>query len=154
MNDILYMTAKFTLDTNILVYAIDKDAGERHKKSLLLVDRAVEYDVVLTLQSLGEFFYAVTRKGKMSVKAASEQVTDWKLLFPIVAAKADTLSVAIQGVMRHKLAFWDALLWATAKEYSVTHLLSEDFHSGHEIGGIQFVSPFASDNPFDDIPSP
>ena len=36
------MTVKrrFSLDTNILVYAVDGDAGERHERSRKLVERA------------------------------------------------------------------------------------------------------------------
>ena len=43
---------RFTLDTNLLVYAIDRDAGERHQQAVAIVDRAVELDCVLTLQVL------------------------------------------------------------------------------------------------------
>jgi hypothetical protein len=31
---------RFTLDTNVLVYAVDKDAGDRHRIALDLVRRA------------------------------------------------------------------------------------------------------------------
>ena len=59
------MTAKarFSLDTNILVYAVDRDGGERHCRSVELVGRAARRDCVMTLQALAEFFHATTRGG-------------------------------------------------------------------------------------------
>lgn len=50
---------RFTLDTNLLVYTVDCDAGERHQQAITIVDRAVEQDCVLTLQVLAELFHAV-----------------------------------------------------------------------------------------------
>ncbi|MBW2196188.1 MAG: hypothetical protein JRF37_11825 [Deltaproteobacteria bacterium] len=42
---------RFTLDTNILFYAMDKDAGSRHKLAMEIVDRASLSDCVIILQS-------------------------------------------------------------------------------------------------------
>jgi predicted nucleic acid-binding protein len=55
-------TERFSLDTNILVYAADLAAGERHERALEILDRAVRRDCVLTLQALAEFFHVTTRK--------------------------------------------------------------------------------------------
>jgi predicted nucleic acid-binding protein len=77
---------RLTLDTNILVYAMDKDAGGRHDVALEIVDRAVSSDCVLTLQSVCEFYAAVTGKGKMPQREAEAQIRDWLELFPMVSA--------------------------------------------------------------------
>ena len=50
--------ARFTLDTNLLVYSIDNVAGARHRLAREIVDRAVECECWLTLQALGEFYVA------------------------------------------------------------------------------------------------
>ena len=42
----------FPLDTNVLFYAMDRDAGKRHKLAMKIVDRASVFDCVLILQSL------------------------------------------------------------------------------------------------------
>ena len=52
---------RFSLDTNILVYAVDRDAGERHDRSRTLLGRAARRDGVLTVQALAEFFHARTQ---------------------------------------------------------------------------------------------
>ena len=50
---------RFTLDANLLVYAVDRDAGDRRQQAIAIVDRAVDQDCVLTLQGLTELFYTV-----------------------------------------------------------------------------------------------
>ncbi len=88
---------RLTLDTNILVYAMDRDAGARHDLALEIVDRAVASDCVLTLQSLCEFYAAVTGKGKMPHREAEAQVRDWLELFPVVSATPKSLTKALKA---------------------------------------------------------
>lgn len=134
---------RISLDTNILVYAVDRDAGARHTQALEFVDGAVERDCVLTLQALCEFVAAVTSKGKMPLEDAAAQVRDWQLLFPTVAAKPSALPQAIAAVRDHSLSFWDALLWATARDAGVSVLFTEDLQDGRELGGVRFCNPFS-----------
>ena len=56
---------RISLDTNILVYAMDRDAGERHLLAMDVLDQAVGSDCILTTQALGEIFHVVTRKNGM-----------------------------------------------------------------------------------------
>ncbi len=137
---------RFTLDTNILVYAMDRDAGGRHDLALQIVSRSVDSDCVLTLQSLCEFYTAVTGKGKMPQKEAEAQIHDWLELFPVVSATPKSLAKALRAVKEHSISFWDAMLWAVANEAGVTLLLSEDFQHARVLEGIQFFNPFASND--------
>jgi predicted nucleic acid-binding protein len=138
---------RFTLDTNILVYAMDRDAGGRHYLALEIVNRSVSFDCVLTLQSLCEFFSAVTGKGKMPQEEAEAQIHDWLELFPVVSATPKSLIKALKAVKEHSFSFWDAMLWAAADEAGVTLLLSEDFQHARVLEGIQFCNPFVLDDP-------
>ena len=82
------MTVKgrFSLDTNILVYAVDRDAGERHERSRDLLGRAARRDCVLTVQALAEFFHAMTRKNLLEPGRASAFVRDWLDVFHVTSA--------------------------------------------------------------------
>ncbi|MDM8563994.1 hypothetical protein QUF54_11640 [Candidatus Marithioploca araucensis] len=40
---------RYTLDTNILIYAIDNKTGEKHQKAIDIVDKAIFQDCILTL---------------------------------------------------------------------------------------------------------
>ena len=143
------MSAKrISLDANILFYAIDSDAGERHHLAQEVVARAArELDCVLTLQALCEFVAAATRKGKLSIAQAAEQVADWQILFPVVSTRPESLHRALQAVEQHNLSFWDALLWAVAREAGVQLLLSEDFQHQRVLDGVQFWNPFLTPPP-------
>lgn len=138
-----FMSAELiTLDTNILVYVVDRAALDKHRKACRIIDVALGLDCVLTLQALCEFYFAVTRKGGLSPAVAHEQVQAWQSLFPVIAAKPATLVRALQAVESRAIAFWDAMLWATAREAGVTVLLSEDFQDGQVIDGVRIVNPF------------
>ncbi len=130
-----------TLDTNLLVYAVDTSAKDKHVKAQKLVELALKSDCVLTLQALSEFYFAVTRKGKLPAAAAKAQVEAWQDLFPVVVAKPSTLNRAITATVSQQIGFWDALLWATAREAGVTLLLSEDFSGGSLLDGVRVVNP-------------
>ena len=115
-------------------------------RAVELTRRAVAGDCILSIQSLAEFYYTVTRKGLMTPDAAGGFIDEWRGVFPVCSASGDDLAEAIKAVRRHRLSFWDAMLWATAREAGCKILLSEDFQDGREIGGMRFVNPFLAAN--------
>ena len=145
---------RLTLDTNILFYAMDRDAEKRHKLAMEIVDRSSVFDCVLTLQSLCEFYAVVTGKGKMPFNEAEAQIRDWMQLFPVVSATSKSLTKAIKAVNSHSISFWDAMLWAVAREAGVTLLLSEDFQHDRVLDGILFCNPFELEHPINYIFNP
>jgi predicted nucleic acid-binding protein len=137
------MSAKrVALDTNILVYSVDLDAGKKHDQAIELFTQLTPANCLLSLQSLCEFYAAVTRKKLMPAADAMAQVDDWQQLYPVVSAKAATLTHAFEAVKRYQLSFWDALLWATIREAGITTLLSEDFQHEQQIDGVRIINPF------------
>ena len=137
--------ARFSLDTNILVYAVDRDSGERHRRSVELVGRAARRDCVLTLQALAEFFHATTRKALLTPSHAGDFVRDWLEVFEVAAANESALVDAMNAVDEHRLSFWDALLWATARQAGCSAVVTEDMQHGRRLGGVAFIDPFAAD---------
>lgn len=137
---------KVTFDSNILVYAADREAGEKHATAIGLTDRAMAADCVLMLQSLAEFFYVITRKGKRTPADAKGFVEDWQAVFPVFAADEGCLADAMGAVGEHGLPFWDAMIWAAAKSAGCRLLFTEDFQDGRALGGVTFVNPFAERN--------
>ena len=137
---------KFTLDSNILVYAVDSNSGDQHRVAAGLIARAAQCDCILTLQCLAEFFNVATRKAGLSIANAEVVVNRWRAVFPVYPAGESALVEAIDTVKRHSLSFWDAMLWATARQARCRLLLTEDMHDGQTIGGVTFVNPFLSKN--------
>jgi predicted nucleic acid-binding protein len=139
---------RVTLDSNILFYTIDADAGERQERAREVVRQMARGDCFLSLQTLSEFFASTTRKGKLTAEEASAHVEDWQTLFPIVAATPGSLRLAMRAVQQHNLSFWDAMQWAVAKQAGATLLLSEDLQHDRELEGVRFRNPFLVDDPF------
>lgn len=137
---------RFTLDTNVLVYAVDVAAGTRRQTALDLLRRATQADCVLTLQCLGEFFHTVTRKGKLPLDEAATFLNEWRAVLPVHAADEETLANAVDLVKRHSVSFWDAMLWTTARQAGCRLLLSEDLQDGQTLRGVTCVNPFAPHN--------
>ena len=135
---------RFTFDTNILVYAIDSQAGERHRMALDLVRRSSGRDCVVTLQALAELFRALTGKHRISPVDAAGIVQDWRDAVPVFAADEMCLTDAIDAVVAHSWSFWDAMIWATAKRAGCRLLLSEDGQDGRTFGGVTIVNPFVT----------
>ena len=130
-----------TLDTNILIYSVDEKAGHKHDVAKAIVTASANGDGILTLQVLGEFFYATTRKGILPPSLAFDYVEDWRTVFEIIAADEEVLSTAMRFVIDHHLSFWDAVLCATTSSAGCVVLYSEDMQYGRALGGVEIVNP-------------
>ena len=142
-------TERFSLDANLLFYAIDDNDPARHERAVELIElAAMHHDCIMALQAYCEFFSAVTRKRGMPLAEAEAQIADWQTLFTTVYPKPNSLGQAISAVSRHNLSFWGAMLWSVVKDAGATVLLTEDFQSGRELGGVHFRNPFTVEDPF------
>jgi len=101
---------------------------------------------VLTVQALGEFFFAATRKRLLARPVAAAQVRRWMTVFPSPAAASATAVVAaMDAATEGRFSYWDALLLATAAEAGCAAAISEDMADGAALGSIRVVPAFAGD---------
>ena len=136
---------RVTLDSNILIYALF--GGDRRQgRAVELIERASRADCVQTLQSYGECFRVLVHKHGLDARTAAAQIGRLRELFPICAATPDRLDAAMEAVARHRLSFWDAMLWATAKAAGCRLILSEDGADGRDLEGVVQVNPFEPSN--------
>jgi predicted nucleic acid-binding protein len=136
-----------SVDTNLLVYAVDAKAGLRHDRAENLIDRVVESGRgVLILQTLAEFYSVAVRKLGTNPATARGLVNDLRAVLKVHAADESALDRAMIGVEGHRLSFWDAMLWATAEQAGVRYMLTEDFQDRRRLGGVTFINPFNSAN--------
>ena len=98
------------------------------------------------LQTLTEFSSVATRKAGIAVDAVQRIVQAWCAVLPIQAADESDLFTALEAVRAHRLAFWDAILWASAQRAGVRHMLTEDFQDGFVLQDITFINPFIREN--------
>jgi predicted nucleic acid-binding protein len=134
---------RLTLDTNILVYAVDRQAGARHALASRIIDHAVNADCWLTLQSISEFYASVTRKRLVSTAGARDQALDWLVMFNTVAASPGAVRTAVGIAVSGRASYWDALLVVTAAEAGCTAILTEDLANHGSLAGVRIINPFA-----------
>jgi predicted nucleic acid-binding protein len=97
------MSDKILVDTNILVYAYDADAGEKRSKAEAAIDSLWDqFNGVLATQVLAEFFITITRKVKhtLPLSEARKIVEDYHAAWDVFATTPDTVLLAIDGVER------------------------------------------------------
>jgi len=142
---------RYTIDTNVLFYAVDRSAGAKHDLAVEIVNRSVDRACVLTVQALAEFVASVTRKGRVSKADAVFQASGWLALFPVAAASPTALASALRAYDQGRLGIWDALLLATAREAGCAIALSEDMHDGGKLLGVAVRNPFGVGGLPDDL---
>ncbi len=130
------------LDTNILVYAVDAGAGERHEVAARVLDLVLERGGMIPLQVLAEFANVGRRKLDCSAAEIDAYITSWVPLVRVERYAEADLGVALRASEAHQLQFWDALIWAVCDRFGVATLVSEDFQNGRTLGRVTFLSPF------------
>lgn len=131
------------VDTNILIYAFDRSAGEKHREAVELVTRLwMERRGWISLQVMQEFYVAATRKLKLPPDQATLQVRRlrlWRVHRPL----AEDVVEAIELHQRHVVSFWDALILRSAQASQCSILWSEDLSDGQQWGNLEVRNPFA-----------
>ena len=136
-----------SFDTNILVYATARTASLKTSRSRDVIYRGMHAgSAVLLLQTLAEFSNVTIRKVGIPVDGVRTTIDAWRAVLPVQAAEDGDLLAALAAVKGSRLAFWDAMLWATAHRVGVRHQLTEDFQDGFPLDGVRFVNPFESVN--------
>lgn len=132
------------IDTNILVYAYDSSAGEKHTSARELVKNLwIDKTGCLSTQVLQEFYVTVTRKiaEPITPQQAGRIIgayQAWPVYSPTIA---DILhSITIQQEML--LSFWDAMIINAATNLNASVLWTEDLNHGQSYGSITARRPW------------
>ena len=139
------MTEIVFVDSNILLYAHDRDAGEKRRIAQGILARlAVERRGAMSMQVLQEFYANATRKltPKLPKHEARDTVEDFKHW--CVETTPEEILHAFEIEDKTHLNFWDALIVAAAKKVGAERILSEDWNHGQRIEGIRIENPFLS----------
>ena len=138
------MAIRFTLDTNILVYAADSREPARQLASIEILARAARRDCALVPQALAEFFHAATRKRIMTRPDAAREVLAWMTVFPLTPGPAaPALRTALAEADSGRFQFFAALLVATARDGGCKAVITEDMAAGALLDGVAIVGAFA-----------
>lgn len=130
------------VDTNVILYACDASAVQKHDLSVGLLARlAANKSGVLSIQVLMELYSNATRKFRMSsdeAEAVLDDFADWRLHRPDYASIIE----AVQLQRRYKLAWYDAMILNSAIESDCSILWTEDFSDGQRFGDLVIRNPY------------
>lgn len=135
---------RVALDTNVMAYAEGIDEPEMQDRAVALVLRLPVPDVLVPVQTLGELFNVLVRKGRRSRADAREAVLKWRDHFSVIETSSAVLLTATDLATDHKLPIWDAVILSAAAHADCRLLLSEDFQDGFTWGGVTVTNPFAA----------
>jgi len=133
------------VDTNVLVYAHDTEAGDRHHRAADIVAELWGTRAgLLSVQVLQEFYVNVTRKipeplPTATARAVVRNYTLWQTesILPEDVPRASEIEE------ENRISFWDALIVTAAVKGGASRILSEDLNPGQVIAGVRIENPFS-----------
>jgi predicted nucleic acid-binding protein len=137
------MSASSFVDTNILVYAHDRGAGEKHDLARELVERLwLGRSGAISTQVLQELYVNVRRKAAAPISSEEAQrlISDY-LAWEVVINDGASILRAIDLESRYDISFWDALIVQSAEQAGASILYSEDLSHGQVYGAVEVVDP-------------
>jgi predicted nucleic acid-binding protein len=140
------MSARFFVDTNLLVYSRDASEPEKQARAALWMEALWERgNGRVSAQVLHEFYVTVTRKldPGMSTERARAEVRDLSTWNPVPVDET-LLERAWAVESRFGFSFWDALIVAAAEVAECDYLLTEDLQADQQLDTLTVVDPFAT----------
>jgi len=138
------MSDRTFVDTNILVYAHDVDAGKKHKIAGAIVTELWESQTgVLSTQVLQELYVTLTRKIPSPLnKAQVRRFLNNYLAWDVAVNDGSTILQASEIEEAYRISFWDAMIVSAAYSKNAAIILTEDLNEGQQVEGIKIVNPF------------
>ena len=131
------------VDTNILLYAISRDAAEQDKAECARTVLAGR-DLALSAQVLQEFYVQATRASRpdaISHDQAVRLIESFRR-FPVQDITSAVVMAALDNRHRYQLSYWDAAIIEASRAMGCTEVLSEDLGDGQDYAGVRVVNPF------------
>lgn len=130
------------VDTNVLLYGISRDPGERRKAERaneILTDR----ELCLSVQVLQEFYVQATRATRpdaLTHGQAAELVESF-MRFRVAEVTTGVMLSALETRERFGISYWDAAIVEAARALECETVLSEDLSDGQDYGGVRVENP-------------
>lgn len=137
------MAARSFVDTNVLIYAEASDAPIKQRAALALLKQLYEStDGVLSTQVLQEYCNVALKKLRLPAQHLRAQL-DLYEQFEVVQVTPAVIRVGLDLHQTRSVAFYDALIIASAQLAGCSVLFSEDLNAGETMAGVRIVNPFA-----------
>lgn len=133
---------RFTLDTNILIYAVDAREGRKRERAVRIIEAAAGLDCPLALQAVSEFYAVASGKLKLDPKDAAARAAQLIAGFDTFGYSVHAVRAALYEAPKGRFSYWDSVLLAAAAEAGCTTIFSEDMADGARFGSIAVANPF------------
>ena len=134
--------SKIFIDTNILVYTLDKRDKVKQKKAREILKKIVEvHQPVLSTQIIKEFYVVSVSKLKADHLMVKNIIHNFKNM-EIVNNDLDLIEQAIDISIISRISFWDSLVVAAAEKSKCDFIISEDLNAGQTYRGVMVINPF------------
>jgi predicted nucleic acid-binding protein len=131
------------LDTNVLVYAHQRDDLRKQQVARGLLRQAVAGKFVISSQVLSEF--STILLDKASPRATPEaviEILDGLSPIKLVSPDNDLIRRAIEAHASYGLHFYDGMIIAAAERAGCERIWSEDLNAGQKYFGVTVANPF------------
>jgi predicted nucleic acid-binding protein len=137
------MAARSFIDTNVLIYAEASDAPAKQRAALALLKQLFESTSgVLSTQVLQEYCNVALKRLKLPAQHIRAQL-DLYEQFEVVQVTPAVIRAGLDLHQTRSVAFYDALIVASAQLAGCSVLFSEDMHAGETMAGVRIINPFA-----------
>lgn len=131
------------IDSNVFVYALDKNASAKQKKARRIVENAFAAHAPYRISSqvLAEFSSVAIRKLGMAAPLLLSLISEMGKISHVAVDNAlVSRAVEIQGI--YGIQYYDAQIVAAAERSGCDSILTEDLNDGQMYCGIMAVNPF------------
>ncbi len=141
------MTARFFVDTNVLLYAASNAPADQAKRQAARVLLA-RPDIGFSAQVLQEFYAAaVAKKALQMTHDEGVAVLQSLAACPVWPITRSLVFAAIDARQRFGISYWDAAILTAARQMGCHTVYSEDLNDGQNYDGVTVVNPFKSATP-------
>lgn len=139
--------SKVFIDTNILVYCLDKFDLKKQENSRNLL-RSLTNDVkgVISTQIMQEFFVTATNKLGADPLLIKDILRSFEQ-FEVVGVDPEMIYNAIDCSIINRISFWDSLIVVSAESSHCNTLWTEDLNDGQIIRGVRIENPLRNKQP-------
>jgi predicted nucleic acid-binding protein len=133
------------LDSNIILYSIDKSSEAKQRTARRLVADALENKAsLISFQVVQETLNIAQRKFEVPITYEDTQNLLRTVLIPLmrVLPSESLYSEALRIKDRYQFSFYDSLIVSAALSQKCTQLYTEGMQNGQVIEGLTIVNPF------------
>jgi predicted nucleic acid-binding protein len=127
-------------DTNVWVYAIDRQDPRKRRRAIELL---ASNPVVVSTQVLSEFYVVATRKlAAPLTPPEARAIVRGMARLQVVPVDDGLIAAAMDGSIEWGISYWDALILRAAEAAGCDRVLSEDLAHGTTYGTVTVEDPF------------